>query len=66
MSEKFHAELKSLKQDMLEMARFAGNMLCDALKALTAEDIEAAKEVASRKKQIREINNRVSKTGHTS
>ena len=30
-------------------------MLCDALKALTTEDIEAAKEVASRKKHIQEV-----------
>ena len=34
---------------MLDLARFSRNMLCDALKALTTEDIEAAQEVASRK-----------------
>jgi phosphate transport system protein len=54
MSEKFHTELKSLKNDMLDLATFARNMLCDALKALTTEDIEAAREVASRKTHIQE------------
>ncbi|MHB8053319.1 MAG: phosphate signaling complex protein PhoU [Methanoregula sp.] len=54
MSEKFHTELKTLRKDMLDLARFSRNMLCDALKALTTEDIEAAQEVASRKKHIQE------------
>jgi len=54
MSEKFHAELNILKKDMLDLARFARNMQCDALKALTNEDTEAAEEVASRKKHIQE------------
>jgi phosphate transport system protein len=54
MSEKFHTELNRLKQDTLDMARFARKMLCDSLQALTTENIEAAKEVASRKKNIRE------------
>jgi phosphate transport system protein len=54
MSEKFHTELKYLKNDMLDLATFARNMLCDALKALTTEDIEAAREVASRKTHIQE------------
>jgi phosphate transport system protein len=54
MSEKFHAELKALRKDMIDMAGFSRNMLCDALKALTTEDIETAKEVAFRKKHIRE------------
>jgi len=54
MSEKFHTELNTLKKDMLDLARFARNMMCDSLKALTTEDTEAAKEVASRKKHIQE------------
>jgi phosphate transport system protein len=54
MSEKFHAELKTLKMDMLDLARFSRDMLCDALKALTTEDTDAANEVASRKKHIQE------------
>ena len=39
---------------MLELARFARTMLCDSMKALTTEDTEAAKEVASRKKHLQE------------
>ncbi|RPI38411.1 MAG: phosphate signaling complex protein PhoU [Methanoregulaceae archaeon] len=54
MSEKFHAELKTLRKDMIDMAGFSRNMLCDALNALTTEDIEAAQEIASRKKHIQE------------
>ncbi|RPI38714.1 MAG: phosphate transport system regulatory protein PhoU, partial [Methanoregulaceae archaeon] len=37
MSEKFHAELKTLRKDMIDMAGFSRNMLCDALNALTTE-----------------------------
>ena len=54
MSEKFHAELKTLRKDMLDLAGFSRNMLCDALKALTTENIDAALEVATRKKHIQE------------
>lgn len=54
MAEKFHAELKQLKQDTLHMAQFARDMLHDALKALMNQDTEAAMEIVSRKKQIRE------------
>jgi phosphate transport system protein len=54
MSEKFHAELKTLRKDTIDLAGFSRNMLCDALKALTDDDIEAAQEVASRKKHIQE------------
>ena len=39
---------------MLDLARFSRDMLCDALKALTTEDTDAANEVASRKKHIQE------------
>jgi len=55
MSEKFHTELNRLKQDTLDMAWFARNMLWDSLQALTNGNIEAAKEVALRKKHIREM-----------
>jgi phosphate transport system protein len=54
MSEKFHAELKTLKMDMLDLAGFSREMLCDSLKALTTEDTEAANEVASRKMHVQE------------
>lgn len=55
MSEKFHTELNGLKQDTLTMACFARNMLCDSLQALTTGNIEEAKEIASRKKYLREM-----------
>ncbi|OPY37043.1 MAG: transcriptional regulator PhoU [Methanoregula sp. PtaU1.Bin051] len=54
MSEKFHTELERLKQDTVEMARFARDMLCDSLQALAVQDIDGAKEILSRKKHIRE------------
>ena len=54
MAEKFHTELQQLKQDTLAMARFARDMLSDSLQALAAQDEVRAKEVTSRKKQIRE------------
>jgi phosphate transport system protein len=54
MSEKFHTEMNILKTDMLDLARFARTMMCDALQALTTENTEAAKEIASRKKHIQE------------
>jgi phosphate transport system protein len=57
MAEKFHTELEQLKQDTLEMARFARDMLYDSLQVLMAQDTEKAKEIVSRKKQIRETVN---------
>lgn len=54
MAEKFHVELSQLKQDTLVMARFSRDMLHDALQALIEQDTEKAKEIASRKKQVRD------------
>ena len=54
MAEKFHTELEQLREETLAMGRFARDMLNDALKALMDEDSEAAKEIVSRKTQIRE------------
>jgi len=54
MAEKFHGELSTLKQDTLQMAHFARDMLHDSLQALIEQDTEKAKEIVSRKKQIRE------------
>jgi phosphate transport system protein len=54
MSEKFHTDLKRLKKDVVDLACFARNMLRDSLNALTTEDTEAAKEIASRKKHIKD------------
>jgi phosphate transport system protein len=54
MAEKFHIELSQLKQDTLMMARFSRDMLHDSLQALTEQDTEKAKEIASRKNHVRE------------
>ncbi|MDD1708839.1 MAG: phosphate transport system regulatory protein PhoU, partial [Methanoregulaceae archaeon] len=54
MSEKFHTELDQLKQDSIEMARFAQQMLADAVQALVCENITNAAEVKSRKRELRD------------
>jgi phosphate transport system protein len=54
MSEKFHAELDQLKQDSIEMARFAQQMLSDAVRTLVTENITDASEVKSRKRELRD------------
>jgi len=54
MSDKFHTELDLLKQDTIEMAWYARNMLADAVQTLIAEDVPNAFEVKSRKREIRE------------
>ena len=54
MSDKFHTELDLLKQDTIEMAWYARNMLADAVQTLIAEDVPNALEVKSRKREIRE------------
>jgi phosphate transport system protein len=55
MSEKFHTELGLLKQDTIEMARFARDMLADSVDVLIAEDYPNAMQVVSRKKKIQEF-----------
>jgi phosphate transport system protein len=55
MSEKFHTELGLLKQDTIEMARFARDMLADSVDVLIAEDYPNAMHVVSRKKKIQEF-----------
>jgi len=57
MAEKFHTDLEQLRKETLAMARFARNMLSDSLLALMNEDIDAAKEIVSRKMYIRDTTN---------
>ncbi len=52
MSEKFHAELKNLKQDTTEMAKFGRNMLRTAVDALIQQDVDLAESVVSKKEEI--------------
>jgi phosphate transport system protein len=54
MSEKFHTELKTLKQDTTEMVRFARDMLSESINALIRQDSAKALQVLSKKKHIRE------------
>jgi phosphate transport system protein len=55
MSEKFHAELNGLKQDTTGMVRFARDMLGESVHALILQDPVMAKQVALKKKHIKEI-----------
>lgn len=54
MSEKFHVELDLLKEDTIDMARFARTMLSDAVETLVTDDVDDAKEVKIRKREIQE------------
>jgi phosphate transport system protein len=55
MSEKFHGELKGLKQDTTEMGRFARDMLSESVRALILQDPVMAKQVVAKKKHIKDI-----------
>jgi phosphate transport system protein len=55
MSEKFHAELKVLKQDTTGMVRFARGMLSESVHSLIQQDPDKAHQVLSKKNHIREI-----------
>jgi len=55
VSEKFHIELKDLKQDTAGMVRFARDMLSESVQALIRQDPEMAKQVVAKKKHIKEI-----------
>lgn len=47
-------ELNLLKEDTIDMARFARTMLADAVQTLVTDDVDRAKEVKSRKREIQE------------
>ena len=52
MAEKFHTELKHLKNDTVEMALFAHDMLRVAVNALIRQDQELAASVIGRKDEL--------------
>ncbi|MDD3136204.1 MAG: phosphate signaling complex protein PhoU [Methanoregula sp.] len=54
MTEKFHAELNSLKDETIGMAQCAREMLDDSVKALVAQDCVLAQSVVAKKKRIRD------------
>jgi phosphate transport system protein len=55
MSEKFHAELKEVKTNTLEMAAFGRSMLKDSVDALIRQDQKLASSVIARKGRIHEM-----------
>ncbi len=55
MSEKFHTELKNLKQDTLAMANLGRSMLKDAVDALIRQDRDLAASVVARKGGIHDM-----------
>ncbi len=55
MVEKFHENLKGLKDDVLEMGYLAEEMLRKAVEALVKQDNGLAEEVHSRKDRLREL-----------
>ena len=59
MSEKFHAELKNLKQDTAEMAKFGRTMLRTAVDALVQQDVQLAESVVAKKDEIHEMEVRI-------
>jgi phosphate transport system protein len=52
MSEKFHAELKELKRDVLDMGKLARQMLWTSIEALKDRDVKKAEWVSSKKKEL--------------
>ena len=56
MVQKFHTELKKLKNDVLKMGELATSMMCDAVEALKNLDAKKAEEVNSKKKKLAKMN----------
>lgn len=55
MSEKFHDELKGMRDEFIEYGEFAASMLKDAFQALKDGDTELADSVLQRKKRLAEL-----------
>lgn len=52
MREKFNAELTALKQEVLEMGRFALDMLCSAVQSLKDQDLALADRIYHQRKKL--------------
>ncbi len=50
--EKFHDNLHSLKQEVIEMGKFASKMLKDSIECLKSLDLDFANEIHSRKDKL--------------
>jgi phosphate transport system protein len=59
MSEKFHSELNTLKQDTAAMAKFGRNMLRTAVDALVEQDVDLAESVIAKKDEIHQMEVRI-------
>jgi phosphate transport system protein len=59
MADKFHSELKDLKQNSLEMANLGRTMLRSAVDALIRHDLSLAEFVITRKDEIRQSEIRI-------
>ncbi len=59
MTDKFHAELKNLKAETLEMAHLGRFMLRTAVDALIRQDNDLAASVVARKEEIHEMEVRI-------
>jgi phosphate transport system protein len=59
MSEKFHSELNTLKQDTAAMAKFGRNMLRTAVDALIGQDMGLAESVIAKKDEIHQMEVRI-------
>jgi phosphate transport system protein len=59
MSEKFHSELNTLKQDTAVMAKFGRNMLRTAVDALIGQDMGLAESVIAKKDEIHQMEVRI-------
>jgi phosphate transport system protein len=55
MAEKFHTELAMLKQDTIDMARFARDMLNESITVLMKEDVTSASRIKQKRKPLQEL-----------
>jgi phosphate transport system protein len=61
MVEKFHDELKEVKNQVIEMGNLAKNMLIDSVKALEDRDIKLAEQVYQLKTKIADMDYEIEK-----
>lgn len=61
MSEKFHRELKDLKNELMLMANLSKEMLHNSVKALKAQDTEMANWIISKKFELAEMDAKIEK-----
>ena len=57
--EKFHNELKKLKEEVIDMGNLAKQMLLDAVEALKKQDSELANEVISKKTKLADMDEKI-------